>query len=621
MTYDFATLSPFDFQELARQLVSREIGVRLEGFAEGRDDGIDGRYVSEEGTIIFQAKHYFRSGLSALKTNLKKERHKIDKLRAQRYILATSTPLTPNNKKSLAEIIGSSLLGPGDIFGPSDLNDLLKKFPDIERSHPSLWGQSTTVLKEVVKEALIDTQGSSAEIDADTNERVRRLELMLHRLEANGSTRRAYDVGVEPSALIELARRFAADVQDVEQAFRELARAVDIAIEFQFEARRGGSTSAFVGEVLERMADLAAKGLYDEAEIVASTEFSRWEEAEIKRRNLSVAVGVKLLDAGIAQDLLRGEVKNAVAKIVKKASLRASGRDDVFAILGDYHEEYLTRGQSSSASIEIRLAIEIALELLALAKGPDQHAEAHLWIGSSQLFLGQRELGTLTLAEATKHLQIASRSFYKRSPGAWAATQTNLSNALRIFGERKADMRLVQKGADAARGALTLLNRDRFPDQWATAGLNLALCLKLLGEKRHHTHDLEEAVALLNTVVAVFTERRSPREWAMAQVNLGNALVRLNHLHSDNDLRNEAVTAYQAALRVLTPENHQQEWASAQNNLGNLLREIAVAEGDHAKLAESATAFRAALKVWTREDSPYQWARVQENLKLLAKAE
>ena len=94
MNYDFSTLSANDFEELTRDLIGRELGIRFEAFPEGRDDGMDGRHSSGENKTILQAKHYLRSGLSTLKSKMRNERPSIDALESNRYILATSTPLT-----------------------------------------------------------------------------------------------------------------------------------------------------------------------------------------------------------------------------------------------------------------------------------------------------------------------------------------------------------------------------------------------------------------------------------------------------------------------------------------------------------------------------------------------
>jgi hypothetical protein len=154
MDYDFSTLSHSAFEDLARDLIGREIGTRFESFPEGPDSGMDGRHALADGAIILQTKHYHRSGLSSLKSTMTRERDAIERLQPRRYILVTSTPLTPGNKNVLGEIIGPALLTPGDIFGPGDLNALLRKFPDIERAHQKLWSQSTAVLEMVVTAAV-----------------------------------------------------------------------------------------------------------------------------------------------------------------------------------------------------------------------------------------------------------------------------------------------------------------------------------------------------------------------------------------------------------------------------------------------------------------------------------
>ena len=156
MNYDFSTLSPADFEDLTRDLLGRELGIRFEAFPDGPDDGMDGRCAAGQGDTILQAKHYYRSGVSKLKSKMKQERTSIDALQPRRYILATSTPLTPANKAALAEIIGPALLSPGDIIGPQDLSALLGKYPDIETAHQKLWAQSSAVLKALITGAVAE---------------------------------------------------------------------------------------------------------------------------------------------------------------------------------------------------------------------------------------------------------------------------------------------------------------------------------------------------------------------------------------------------------------------------------------------------------------------------------
>jgi hypothetical protein len=153
MTYDFAGLSPADFEDLVRDLIGRKLGVRFEAFAAGPDGGIDGRHAMGGGGIILQAKHYRGSTYAALKSKMSQERTSIDQLSPARYILATSRPITPPNKRELAAIIGPSLQSEADIFGPDDLNGLIREFPDIEKSHIKLWLTGSAVLERVVRSA------------------------------------------------------------------------------------------------------------------------------------------------------------------------------------------------------------------------------------------------------------------------------------------------------------------------------------------------------------------------------------------------------------------------------------------------------------------------------------
>ena len=160
MSYDFASLSPTEFEELARELVGAELEIRFEAFAEGPDSGMDGRHCAGGDATILQAKHYHRSGSSKLKSKMAAERATIDHLAPHRYILVTSAALTPHNKSELKDTIGPSLQSTGDIFGPDDLNALLRKHPEIEKAHSKLWAPSTGILKKVIAEAFIEAQAT-----------------------------------------------------------------------------------------------------------------------------------------------------------------------------------------------------------------------------------------------------------------------------------------------------------------------------------------------------------------------------------------------------------------------------------------------------------------------------
>jgi hypothetical protein len=109
--YDFTDcLSALDFELLSKDLLEAELGIQLENFSEGRDKGIDLRYVpvqvdrrtvfnlallrnsQKPPELIVQCKRY--SSFANLKSELKKnEFAKITKLKPARYILTTSVSL------------------------------------------------------------------------------------------------------------------------------------------------------------------------------------------------------------------------------------------------------------------------------------------------------------------------------------------------------------------------------------------------------------------------------------------------------------------------------------------------------------------------------------------------
>ena len=169
MSYDFANLSPADFEDLVRELIGRELKIRFEAFGAGPDGGMDGRHAAGAKATILQAKHYAGSTFAKLKSALKKERVSIDRIlpKPKRYVVATSRSLTPANKAALAMIIGKALKTEGDIFGPGDLNELLRKFPDVEKANIKLWLSGTAVLERVIRStAYAFTAMSRADIDA-----------------------------------------------------------------------------------------------------------------------------------------------------------------------------------------------------------------------------------------------------------------------------------------------------------------------------------------------------------------------------------------------------------------------------------------------------------------------
>ena len=153
VNYSFDSLNDKEFEELVNDLLTYELNQEVVRYAPGRDSGIDGKVNGVRGDIIVQTKHYFKSSYSQLKSSLKKEKEKVNKLNPSRYIFATSQDLTAANVKEIIQIF-SPYVSEDDIFFKARLNDLLKKHPSVERNHYKLWLTSSTVLEHLLNKGV-----------------------------------------------------------------------------------------------------------------------------------------------------------------------------------------------------------------------------------------------------------------------------------------------------------------------------------------------------------------------------------------------------------------------------------------------------------------------------------
>ncbi|MEF2547079.1 hypothetical protein VQ045_07900 [Aurantimonas sp. E1-2-R+4] len=209
----------------------------------------------------------------------------------------------------------------------------------------------------------------------------------------------ATEAGIPESTLIELAARIASDVTDVNQALAELTRAVDIAIEVQNDARRGNNTGAFVDEVLRRMAALSASGHYAEAASEADRAFAVWESAEADRRQEALARGVRILDAGVKQDILRRDPASAAKRLVRILDLETAEADR-FAALRRLQDEWYVRGRDKGLNLDLDVSIELARIAVERATNSDERGGAMNNLGAALAILGEREAGTERLEQA-----------------------------------------------------------------------------------------------------------------------------------------------------------------------------------------------------------------------------
>lgn len=145
--YDFRALSPVDFEHLTRDVLNADLGLRLQSYPPGRDQGIDLRRVDADGTVtIVQCKHYVESSWSTFLRAVEKEGKRGKNLAADRYLFATSRPLTPLQQDKVLEKLTGLPIALDDIWGKDALNAALGRHPEVERRHIKLWISSAGVL-------------------------------------------------------------------------------------------------------------------------------------------------------------------------------------------------------------------------------------------------------------------------------------------------------------------------------------------------------------------------------------------------------------------------------------------------------------------------------------------
>lgn len=183
--YTFESLSPYDLETLVRDLLQADLKVRLEQFTTGRDQGIDLRYApSPDEDLIVQCKHYQGSSWSHLQRALRSELPKVRKLHPTRYIVATTSPMTPARKEWICNTFEPYCQSPSDVYGPEDLNNLLSLNPHIEKSHYKLWLTSVAVMERILH----------AEIYGDQEADVESLRRRVCRFVSNPSVERALNI-------------------------------------------------------------------------------------------------------------------------------------------------------------------------------------------------------------------------------------------------------------------------------------------------------------------------------------------------------------------------------------------------------------------------------------------
>ena len=138
---NYNNVDPIEFEALAKDVMSRRLGVSLNRYGVGKDGGIDLSDDSLNPTIIVQCKRYDSS--SSATDVLVKEREKIDKYgpSLKQYYVFTSASLLPQQIAKIRDAFGSYMVSDDNIVYNEKIEDFFneQKNADIMEKHLKLF--------------------------------------------------------------------------------------------------------------------------------------------------------------------------------------------------------------------------------------------------------------------------------------------------------------------------------------------------------------------------------------------------------------------------------------------------------------------------------------------------
>ncbi len=489
------------------------------------------------------------------------------------------------------------------------------------------------------------------------------LKELLRRVPLSPIGKHALHSGVSDVTIIAIAKRYTSDVADgdINSALAAIEQAVSIAIEVREEVARGDNFGDEVNEVFERLASLTDQGQLEDAAALADNEITNWELLRKEKQERERALGQRLLQAGINQDVLIGDAKAAAGKLIKQTALAAEPRELSFEDLRELQGQWHNSGRDKGINLNLEIAIEIARFQKEIAKDATQSLYALSDLADSLQLLG-KNLGkidnlkeaevlfreTIGLTDAVKSpidfaaglnslgvtlVNIATLTFdkdllieaanifkesasysAKKSSFAWASAQSNYGDVLTKLGQITGDFSYTADAALAFRSALTRIDRQKTPREWAGITGNLAVSLIDVGKHESKLSYVQEGITLLSEALAIFSRDKFPLDWAHCKNSVGRAFKLKAFLERDAKYLNLSVGMHREALTELTRDKVPREWAKTQCSIGITLCIIGVANHDRAQMLEAISAFELALGVILRERDQSEWALAQSGL-------
>jgi hypothetical protein len=328
------------------------------------------------------------------------------------------------------------------------------------------------------------------------------------------SADKARELHLTEQLFISLAKRIANRVPDINQAYLELERAVEVASNEKAKSALPANTDEAITAILARVDELNNAGQIDDAAAQLLEEEARTE-----------AGLTRIHDKGIAQAVLTRDADAACYYELKKIAIDTSEPAAQFGALHRIQDMWYERGRDKGLNFDLEVSIALAHKGCTRASDANQRGMAQNNLGNALQTLGKRASDTQQLEEAvTAYRAALEERTQDRVPLDWAATQNNLGNALSILGERASDTQQLEEAVTAYRAALEEYTQDRVPLYWAMTQENLAIAMLATTDSRSH---VEAALEYVNAALEAFDPDQTPFNHEKATGLRENILDRL----------------------------------------------------------------------------------------------
>lgn len=448
------------------------------------------------------------------------------------------------------------------------------------------------------------------------------LAALLQRLRDSGVIGGRQRDSIAHATVLSLARRLRqGEVRDFDAAVRELERAVRLARSAlrqppaQTQDTGSPAEEATVALALADVASLTADGHFDDATDRVDAALDDLKRQEKRRTEAMKAARLKLLEAGLQQDLLRRD-PFAVARRVQ-AMVELDHPDDPTGSASwlGHEMRYIGEDLEKAGPLDLRVGIELLRRREARAKDPELRLAASVLLAEALNQLAWREADVPSMQDAARVCEAALATLERQAdPRAWATLQHHWGGALQLLGEQTGDITKLEQALSCCEAALSVRNRAEMPQAWAATQHLLGNTLRVIGMMESGSERLHASAHALREALQERTRGRHPVERASTLNTLGITLSVLATREGTLARRMEAIETSRAAAALLTAQEQPRLWGRLQNNIGIDLQLMDTSFDRPEALREALVAFRKALTVCSRQSAPGLWLRVMHNL-------